>query len=247
MTLLTSAALQTAQIFSQHFSLTVADNSDMRDRIARLRYQVYCEELGFQLDESDGRERDHYDDHSLHFLLHHKPSGLDAGCIRLVLPLARGGGLPFEACGARYIDRARLDWTQLAPQRCCEVSRLAMAPAFRRHLAEIGGEIGGNRLPMVSMALYHAVIVLILERGYDSVFMVNEVRLQRLLQRLGIRLQQISPDFDYYGRRAVFFTNREQLLWEIDHWRSDWRALYDEVCRQLLGREPLAAPLEMAV
>jgi N-acyl amino acid synthase of PEP-CTERM/exosortase system len=247
MTSLSTAAQQTAQIFSEHFTLTLADDGASRDRVARLRHQVYCKELGFQLNERDGRETDHYDDHSLHCLLHHKPSRLDAGCIRLVLPLERGGGLPFEACGARYIDRTRLDWTQFDPRRCCEVSRLAMAPAFRRHLAEIGGEIGGNRLPMVSMALYHAVIALILERGYDHIFMVNELRLQRLLQRLGIRLQQISPDFDYFGRRAIFYTDPAQLRWEIDHWRSDWRALYDEVCRQLLGREPLVAPLEMAV
>lgn len=243
MTAAIGSARNTAKIFSDNFSITLADNPASFDRVAQLRHQVYCEELGFQLEQKQGREVDDYDDHSLSCLLHHRPSGLDAGCIRLVLPLERGGGLPFEACGLRYMDSAKLDWRKLDPRRCCEVSRLAMAPAFRRHLAERGGEIDGNRMPMVSMALYHAVIALILDRGFESIFMVNEVRLQRLLHRMGIRLRQISEEFDYYGRRAVFFIDREELLWELDNWRSDWRALYDEVCWQVLGQEPAAAPL----
>ena len=80
--------------------------------------------------------------------------------------------------------------------------------------------------------------------GLETVFMVNEVRLKRLLQRLGIRLQPISDEFEHYGRRAIFTTNREQLLTEIEEWRSDWRALYDEVELQLLGkrRATTAAP-----
>lgn len=241
------AAQKTAQIFAENFSITLASDRDSRDRVAQLRYQVYCEELGFQLAQHDGREIDPYDDHSLHFLLHHKPSGLDAGCIRLVLPLERGGGLPFEACGLLHIDRDQFDWKQLDPRSCCEVSRLAMAPAFRRHLAEIGGEIYGTRLPIVSLSLYHAVIALILDRGLETVFMVNEVRLKRLLQRLGIRLAQISDEFDHYGRRAIFTTNRAQLLNEVDQWRGDWRALYDEVHRQLLGERTTTTAPRLAV
>jgi N-acyl amino acid synthase of PEP-CTERM/exosortase system len=221
------------RIFAENFSIRLARDEASRDRVARVRYQVYCDELGFQLDQQDGREMDSYDSHSLLCLLQHRASGLDAGCIRLVLPAPADGGLPFEPSGLPHIDRSRLDLERLNRLRSCEVSRLAMTPRFRGELEQRGSSIDRRCLPMVSMSLYHAAIALILGSDLQSVFMVNEVRLQRLLQRMGIHLRQVSDEFDYYGRRAVFFTDRAQLLTEMQGWRSDWLSLFEEVCRQL--------------
>lgn len=226
-------AVSAGRIFAENFSIRLARDEESRDRVARLRYQVYCDELGFQLDQRDGREVDAYDSHSLLCLLQHRGSGLDAGCIRLVLPAPADGGLPFEPSGLPHIDRGRLDLERLDRLRSCEVSRLAMAPRFRCKIAGLGSPIDNRWLPMLSMSLYHAAIALILGSDLQSVFMVNEVRLQRLLQRMGIHLRQVSDEFDYYGRRAVFFTDRAQLLAEMGEWRGDWRALFEEVCRQL--------------
>lgn len=236
------------RIFAENFSIRLARDEASRDRVARVRYQVYCDELGFQLDQRDGRETDAYDSHSLLCLLQHRASGLDAGCIRLVLPAPGGGELPFEPSGRSYIDRSRLDLDRLDRFRSCEVSRLALTPRFRYQLEERGDSLDRRCLPMLSMSLYHAAIALILGSDLQSVFMVNEVRLQRLLQRMGIHLLQVSDEFDYYGRRAVFFTHRAQLLDEMQGWRSDWLSLFGEVCRQLgvdgegilaAGRQPL--------
>lgn len=223
--------------FANTYQIALADSPELRARVFRLRCSVFCQELGFAMKQEQGLEADSYDDQSLHCLLTHRASGEDIGCIRLVLPRERGGGLPFEGFGLRYVDRKLLDWKQLDPRLCCEVSRLAVSPTFR-HRPTAGESRQASRAPVVAISLYHAVIALILDRGYESVFMVIEPRLGRHLQRYGIQLQQISPEFEHYGSRATFVTTREQLLWEVDHWRREWRGVYDEVHHQLLGWRP---------
>ncbi len=227
-----------AQDFGQHYQLRLADTEALRRRVYELRYHVFCRELGYAMAQQEGREADSYDSHSLHTLLTHPQSGIDVGCIRLVLPLQHGGGLPFEGFGLRYVDRHLLDWKKLDPTRCCEVSRLAVAPDFRQRLAQSGNTVDA---PVIALSLYHAVIAQILELGHEWIFMVVEPRFSRHLQRYGIKLQQISPAFEYYGSRAAFVTTRDQLLWEVDHWRPGWRGLFDNVQEQLYGHA-LAQP-----
>lgn len=226
--------------FGKTFQLTLADTPELKARAFRLRCAVFCRELGFAMRQEEGLEADAYDGQSLHCLLTHRASGEDVGCIRLVLPRRSGGGLPFEGFGLRYVDRSLLDWRQLDSRLCCEVSRLAVCPNFRHRLA---GETQASSAPVVAISLYHSVIALILDRGYSHVFMVIEPRLGRHLKRYGIQLQQISPAFEHYGSRATFVTTRQQLLWEVNHWRPEWRDVYEDVHRQLLARP--ATPLQL--
>lgn len=221
-----------ARDFGLHYHMQLADSEALRRRVYELRYQVFCRELGYAMTQQEGREADSYDSHSLHTLLIHPDSNTDVGCIRLVLPLQRGGGLPFEGFGLRYVDPHLLDWKKLDPTQCCEVSRLAVAPDFRQRLAQAGNNVDA---PVIALSLYHAVIAQILELGYQWIFMVVEPRFSRHLQRYGIKLQQISPAFEYYGSRAAFVTTRDQLLYEVEQWRAGWRGLFDDVHDQLYG------------
>lgn len=234
--------------FSRTFDMIFAADDDTRARVYAVRHQVFCQELGYPM-QNDGRlEADAYDNQSLHCLLRHKATHTDVGCLRLVLPLADGGGLPFESFGMRYIDRELLDWKTLDSKLCCEISRLAVVSQFRKRAGEqsnpegIGDEeevdaFMRRRFPFLAVSLYHAVIALILQRGYQSIFMVIEPRLQRHLQRYGVAVRQVSPTFEYYGQRAVYVTTGEQFRSEVSSWNSELRGLYDEVHRQLLGYE----------
>lgn len=246
-----AAASALADDFERTFEILFADDESLRSRVYAVRYQVFCRELGYDMRQTDGLEADPYDDRSLHCLLRHRASGLDTGCVRLVLPRAdRGGGLPFERFGLLHVDRRLLDWRRLDPSQCCEISRLAVVSQFRRRLgeqahpdgvADDGEGVGGGsrrRFPFIAIALYHAVIALTLQRGYRWIFMVIEPRLQRHLLRYGVHLRQISPEFDYFGQRAVFVTTREQFQADVAGWRPEWRELYGNVHRQLLGCAP---------
>lgn len=236
--------------FSRTFDLMLADSDALRARVYAVRHRVFCQELGFSMQNDGALEADTYDAQSLHFLLRHKISNADVGCVRLVLPLADGGGLPFESFGLRYVDRTLLDWRTLDSKKCCEISRLAVTSQFRRRAGEqtnpegVGDEeevddFMRRRFPFIAVSLYHAVVALILKRGYKSVFMVIEPRLQRHLKRFGLAVQQISPTFDYFGQRAVYVTTREQLQIEIASWNEELTGLYGEVHQQLLGIPPV--------
>ncbi|MFT3929433.1 MAG: PEP-CTERM/exosortase system-associated acyltransferase [Spongiibacteraceae bacterium] len=249
---MSTIALSLAADFSRTFDIKLATDDAARARVFAVRHRVFCQELGYPM-ENDGKfEADAYDEQSLHCLLHHKPTNTDVGCLRLVLPLADGGGLPFESFGMRFIDRDLLDWKALDSKSCCEISRLAVISQFRRRAGEqnnpegIGDEeevdaFMRRRFPFLAVSLYHAVIALILERHFESIFMVIEPRLQRHLQRYGVTVRQISPTFEYYGQRAVHVTTGQQFSKEVASWNTELRELYDEVHRQLLGYLPTIA------
>jgi len=79
----------------------------LREEVYKIRYQVYCQELGYEREENcqNGMEQDIYDGRSIHCLLLHLRSGLYAGCVRLVLPDPQAkdrANLPCEKIFAPY-------------------------------------------------------------------------------------------------------------------------------------------------
>lgn len=126
--------------FYQHFQIVPVYTEALRDIVYRIRYQVYCEELGFEDRKKfpDGREIDSFDRQSDHCLLLHRESNRYVGCVRLVLPdpdtLKRP--LPFEiACGTG-LDPNVVELTKNYRASYGEISRLALHPGFRRRRAE---------------------------------------------------------------------------------------------------------------
>lgn len=232
--------------FQQLFDVQLADTEALRRRVSQVRYQVFCEELGFGMTHRDGHEQDDYDASSVHCLIHHRPSATDIGCVRLVLPGDRGGNLPFEKFGLRHVDRKLLDWRKLDPTRCCEISRLAVTAAFRRPIraqgpVSIDAETSGHhqkRLPSVVLALYQAVIALTLSRQFEWIFMVGEPRLQRHLESCGIAMRQISPTFEYFGPRAVFVADNAAFQTAVNEWDNDRKDLYRFIYAQMTGSLP---------
>jgi hypothetical protein len=93
--------------FTKYFEILRADTPALLEELFRLRYQVYCQEgclPGFDpADYPDGLEHDIYDyEHrSVHCLLRHRPTGSNAGTVRLVLadPSSRMRYFPGRGCG----------------------------------------------------------------------------------------------------------------------------------------------------
>lgn len=228
--------------FKRQFSIQLASSDALQRRAFALRCQVFCTELGFGMTQAEGRESDHYDSHSLHCLIQHRASGTDVGCVRLVLPGERGGQLPFESFGVRYIDRELLDWRELDPTRCCEISRLAVLDGYRHPIrgSDESSKTRARDLPSVALALYQATIALALDRGFDKIFMVGEPRLARHLGTLGIHMRQVSPTFEYFGPRAVFVAENADFQAAVDGWHAERQALYGFVAGALLGDDALS-------
>lgn len=228
--------------FSRRFDIFLADTDSLRQRVYQVRHRVFCQELGFAM-QSDGEfETNEYDDHSLQLLMRDRFTNTDIACVRVVEPLKRGGGLPFEAFGLRYIDRKLLDWKKLDPMRCCELSRLAILESVRRPSSpgadapECGDiAIAKDLRALIPVALSYAGLSLSLARDYEWIFMGGELRLQRFITRYGLNSRQISPLFDYYGQRAIFVLSRNQLLADMRKWKPEWLGFYRYIDNKLTG------------
>src|SRR5205085_7287113 len=123
--------------YRQHFEVVRADTPSLLDEAYRLRYQVYCIENRYENpgQQANGRERDVYDDRSVHSLLIHRRCGVAAGTMRVILPGMVTQDLPLPIntvpdSGLQQLLR------QLPPSHTAEISRFAVSKAFRRGCTE---------------------------------------------------------------------------------------------------------------
>ena len=217
--------------FNSYFRIVFADTSVLRKEVYRIRYEVYCRELGYEDANAyqDGLEKDKYDVRSRHCLLQHRRSGRYAGCIRLVLPDTneREAALPFEhACRDKlYPDIAGpvLEHRHLLG----EYSRLAVPENFRRRKGERGVQMVTEDIPVCSseesrqfmhipLGLYLAGAAIAVSSGLEGAIAMMEPRLARHLKRFGMIYQQIGDVVDHRGPRAPFYCDRDTLFRHLD-------------------------------
>lgn len=218
-----------ANDFSNRYQILIANTDALRKDVYRLRYKVFCEKLGYDMDHRDGLESDEYDRDSLHILLRERLTQKPVGCARLVMPQrTKRVWLPFDLYGVPHVDRSLFNWNHVNHARSVEVSRLAL----ETQLAESDR---GASSPYLATALFYAATAIIIRLNIENVFMVIEPSLGRLISRFGIRLDQISPPFEYYGQRATFTTTGLRLQAELLMLKAPWRCLYNNIEQQLFA------------
>ena len=93
--------------FKSQFALEVANSEVDKRRAYAVRHEVFREELNYELGEDldSPLERDKYDRNAILCLLRHRPSGEDAGCLRVAVAPPESANrfvFPFEEnCGER--------------------------------------------------------------------------------------------------------------------------------------------------
>ncbi len=218
-----------ANDFCERYQIVIANTEELRRDVFRLRHEIFCDDLGYEMDHHDGLESDEFDADSLHVLLRERVSQKAIGCFRLVMP-QRGGHvwLPFDIYGVPHVDRSLFNWNRVNHARSVEVSRLALLkPNTRSQLSN------GESTPYLATALFYAVTAMIVRLNVENVFMVIEPCLGRLTSRFGIKLDQISPSFEYYGQRATFTTTGLRMNAEALTLKAPWRRLYQIIEQQL--------------
>lgn len=238
--------LKLSDLFQNYFDIVPADQEHMLDKVYRLRHQVYCEELGFEVRRPDQLENDEFDHSAIHCLLRHKPSQAFVGCVRLILADQENEtpdqGFPFEqVCGKT------LNWTfdtaaGTGRKHYGEISRLAIAGDFRRRRhgscmadsprQDIDQNVDDTRklFPSVALGLYLAITAMGLNKGLDGVFAMMEPRLARQLRRFGIHFQQVGQTVEHRGTRAPYFISRNALM---DNLKVDCRSLLNKIQNRL--------------
>jgi len=83
-------------MFDKHFEVFLADTPESKKINYSIRYQVYCEEMGYENKDDFPMEMefDEYDRFSEHFIVRHKETGDWVAAMRLVI--SGEMGLPME-------------------------------------------------------------------------------------------------------------------------------------------------------
>lgn len=227
------------ELYKKWFDVVPADTPTLLAESFRLRYQVYCLETGFENpgDFPDGLERDEYDERSLASLLIHKPSGMVAGTVRLILPDPTAGDAPALPATRVSSDLRGLVPDTLPPATTAEISRFSISKEFRKRqedsllpaLYDISGRPGDKRvIPHITLGLMQAIVQMSGDNNISHLCVVMEPALDRLTTRLGIQFTPIGPIIEYHGRRRAHYCDNRVLAADIQNKRPDiWGVLTD--------------------
>ena len=206
------------------FRFVRVESEDLRRAIYRLRYQIYVEEFGFERpeDHPHGLEMDQYDPYSVYVAALDRADEV-IGTARLVLHSEHGFPIEHAGCNLQYPGE------KPPPKSTAEVSRLAIAPAYRRRAED--GQYGvesyikvaeGGVLPdsgpmpapydrrqrpaivlgLVGV-LWHASLTL----GLTHWYIIAEQKLWHAMHRFGLLFHQIGEPVDYHGIRIPYMAS----------------------------------------
>lgn len=233
--------------FRDQFAFILAREEATRRRIFRLRYDIYCEELGYEAPAIPGQYQEHdaYDPYSLQCLIQHRQSGLSAGCMRLVLP-DHAQQADLESLPLLAHCRASLTHDSLHPDRfsrheVCEISRLAISPLFRRRSTEEEIEslveppyafsaAERQTFPLIVVGLFLATYALLGLAGRPHAFAMMEPRLPRLLRMSGFHFTRVGETIDFHGKRSAFYIDQRRVE---DEMQPELMPLYRYIEREL--------------
>jgi N-acyl amino acid synthase of PEP-CTERM/exosortase system len=230
-------------LYARWFDVVPADTPERLEEAYRLRYQVYCVENSFESAEQaqGGLEIDAYDKHSVHSLLVHRPTGMVAGTVRLILPNGSGriDALPVsEVC----TDPALRDPARFPPERTAEISRFAVSKAFRRritdgtypdmHLVD-GAPVDRAQerrvlTPNITLGLMKAIAEMSIRNGITHLCAMMEPALLRLTSRLGIRFAPLGKLVEYHGTRQPCFAELADLGFALMKYSPDAHELVSD-------------------
>ncbi|MGR6034120.1 MAG: PEP-CTERM/exosortase system-associated acyltransferase [Candidatus Nitrosoglobus sp.] len=222
---------RTHSLFLQHFEVLEANNSpNLLNEIYALRYQVYCLENPFEDATyfNDQKEKDIFDEHSLHILIRHRGTGEAIATVRLVLPNPSNprGQLPLEAYCGSLRNTTLKHLRNSAAYSPAEISRFAISKSAKQRIMNIPpielGRIGkstGNythwsRLlhSHLTLELLTAAMKLSYDYGLTHWYSLATPALIKILNRFAFQLTPIHPAIEHRGKRYPCLDNLEALL-----------------------------------
>jgi len=232
---------ETTQTFIKYFRLEYANTTELIAQVHKIRYDVFCTELGLEDNCPEDVEADEFDTHSYHYLLKHLPSNKYAGTIRVVLPPNDRPELiiPIEKFCFEAVDSSIIDISNLPRGSFAEVSRLAVPSSFRKRVGEAGkpyvvnsksqtdqNSNGRSNFPHIAIGLYLAAASLFTLKDLKYIFVMVEPRLARSMRRIGLHFEQMGDVIEYHGKRAPFYITPELLS---EHLSPEVDKLYQHI------------------
>ncbi|MGZ8162239.1 MAG: PEP-CTERM/exosortase system-associated acyltransferase [Methylobacter sp.] len=206
-------------MFDDHFEFFLADTDESKEIHYSIRYQVYCEEMGFENKDDFPLEQefDEYDNHSTHFIVRHKPTGHWVGAMRLIFK--NGQPLPLERhCTVdEFIGKNH-------SEESVELSRLCFVKEVRRRFNDVDpphGIIDDRREfeETHNVKLLHnhhcknrsiiwGLLRVAAEYGYrnniQNCFFLTTNALAKIIRKSGLKMLNIGEPCYYNGERFPF-------------------------------------------
>jgi N-acyl amino acid synthase of PEP-CTERM/exosortase system len=220
-------------LYEKFFRVEEATTPELKDLAYRIRYQVYCVENPFEdpTDNLGGLETDRYDDRSATSVLFHRPTGLAAGTVRIVLSNPTNPQCSFalqDVCRDPAIRRE----DRFPVRMTGEISRFCVTKDFRRRVEDMplkylpaNGVIDEAEwrrvIPNMTLGLIEWLVRFSVRQGLTHWCAVMEPRLLRLLARLGIYFEPIGGLVEYHGKRQPCFAELTSLLDRVERERPD--------------------------
>jgi N-acyl amino acid synthase of PEP-CTERM/exosortase system len=238
-------SMELGERFLRYFEVLPATTPDRLEQTFRIRSDVYCHEFGYESadEHPEGLESDLFDTGAKHCLIVHRPTGLAAGCVRLILAdaAADGRALPFETfCQGRF-SPGPYSPDQVPSDSKCEISRLIVHTLFRRRPGERRSPLGDlsafevseqerRTFPLISVALFLAAANLVVQVERAHMYAVMEPRLARLIRRSGADFEMVGEIIAFRGQRAPFHMLIDEALSGM---HPSLRHLHEEIGRSL--------------
>jgi len=224
-------------IFNQYFEMIPATSDELKHEAYKLRFQVYCIEMGFENHQEfpEGIEFDEYDPHSCHYLIRHRRLGIYIATTRLILSDNNNPEKLFPIEQYSQIDNINLLNT-MPRHHLAELSRFCVSKEFRRrkneqHLlttndadSELAyGQEEKRSSSHLTLALFACAIKMSSENNVHYWYAIMEPALMRVFSALGIHFVGIGPLVDYHGLRQPCVIKINDLLdsvakKDLDYW-----------------------------
>lgn len=209
-------------MFDDHFEVFLADTRESQEIHYSIRYQVYCEEMGFENKDDFPlkQEFDEYDNCSTHFIVRHKHTGAWVGAMRLIFK--NNHPLPLEKnCSLDEL----IDYSD--SYQSVELSRLCLVKEIRRRLTDIDPPLGitddSNEITETdkvklfynhhrnSRSIIWGLLRAATEYGYHNniqkCFFLTTKALARVIRKGGLTLLNIGAPCYHNGERYPFKMN----------------------------------------
>jgi N-acyl amino acid synthase of PEP-CTERM/exosortase system len=224
-------------MFDDHFEVFLADTEESKAIHYNIRYQVYCEEMGYENKENFPLEQeiDEYDNHSVHFIVRHKLSKEWIGATRLIIQKNKQQ-LPIEL-------HCNLDtpFNSHFPGPIAEFSRLCLVKGIRRRTNDIDPPHGitdeslevreTDKIKLIRnnhrinrsiiWGLIRAALEHSLNNNIQDILFLTTNALSKILTKGGFEMINIGEPCNHNGERFPYKVSINQLnnmaIWEKDY------------------------------
>jgi len=229
-------------MFDEHFEVFLADTDESKKIHYSIRYQVYCEEMGFENKDDFPLEQelDEYDTHSTHFIVRTRLTGKWVGAMRMIFK--NDQLLPLEKhCTLNTIINHDDTFN-----RSIEISRLCLVKDIRRLNTDCDAPLGlqeegdgikndNNVIPLrgrrhversIIWGLFRAAALHSKECNIKKWYFLSTHALARIISKTGCDMQKIGNPMNYNGERVPF----EMIVNEIlsnSLWLTDFKNGYN--------------------